>query len=60
MEVSEALGDEEYRWALDGEMRLLLTFWEILTPCYYKPVPGKRHSIVPVAVTKVTMLDLFL
>lgn len=44
VEVSEALGDEEYRWALDGEMWSLPTFWEILTPCHYKPVPEKNDT----------------
>lgn len=53
MEVLEAVCEEENRWALDQEMQ---TLWEIRPPCHSK----KRHHIVPIAATKVTMLDPFL
>lgn len=61
VEVSEALGDEEYRWALDGWRYAIVTnLLGNTDPCHYKPVPEKRRNIAPLAVTKVTMLDPFL
>lgn len=50
----EVSGDEEFRWALDGKKRFLISFWEEPSSLY-KPIPGKRHGIVSLAI-----LNLFL
>lgn len=42
-----------------GWIDVIATFW-VTDPNYYKPVPEKRHTIVPLTVAKVTMLDPFL
>lgn len=56
MEVLEAVCEEEYRWAFGSRGA---NFMGNETPLSLKN-KKKRHNIVPLAATKVTMLDPFL